>query len=84
MRPLVATAGVALAVLLGGTPAGRAGAAPGPAGSVQVTLDRSTVASVIGEHITVRCTVTNAGACGNTFVATRTWSATDACSNAAQ
>jgi hypothetical protein len=61
MRPLVATAGVALAVLLGATPAGRAGAAPGPVGPVEVTLDRSAVASVLGEHITVRSTVTNTG-----------------------
>jgi hypothetical protein len=52
------------------------------------TFDLPTASSTCGNPavtITVLSTVTNAsGSCGNTFVATRTWEATDACGGRAQ
>jgi uncharacterized repeat protein (TIGR01451 family) len=48
------------------------------------TFDAPTATDIGGTNtITIFNTVTNA-ACGNTFSATRTWKATDACGNAAQ
>ncbi|MSU57413.1 MAG: HYR domain-containing protein [Pedosphaera sp.] len=50
------------------------------------TFDAPTATDVCGTNaITISSTITNtAGACGNTFTATRTWTATDACGNSAQ
>src|SRR6185369_14270369 len=52
-------------------------------GSVWV-FNPPTATDLSSNAITVVSTTTNAGACGNGYVATRTWRATDACSNFTQ
>lgn len=61
MSGLLAAAGVALTVVLGAAPGAAADARFGAAQPVEVTMDRSSVTSVLGDRVTVRSTVANTG-----------------------
>ncbi len=48
------------------------------------TFDPPTATDLSGATVSILSTVTNAGTCGNGYVAIRTWRATDACENSNQ